>query len=390
MAAKVFRSPVMCLCVVAISVFLLVKIMERERSPPLSQKVRDLRKDVSTYHEQQFSHNGNNVSQVREPIPVILLTYMRSGSSFLGSVLQTNPDVYYLFEPLHAIQMAVRSQETFTFLNGTSRKYENFLDVAKLTISGLATCDMESLPTQMWLNGFLSLSRKAKGMRYCVSKSKTIEESRSCISVTKMVCMNSSHSALKIIRIPMDLLEPLMTSMSNLRVIHLIRDPRATTLSQHAYGVIPTAHFRQHVTGFCNRVYRDVVTAERFLTSFPGRILRIYYEDVAKDPKRYAKILYKFTNMTYTAKIETDVHSMTSANVPKNCGQLCTRSSNSTAQAEAWRKHAPLELVNTIDDVCQPLYLQLGYRNVESERMLKDINIPLRRDLNTFDDFRYA
>ncbi|OWF42306.1 carbohydrate sulfotransferase 5-like [Mizuhopecten yessoensis] len=315
---------------------------------------------------------------------------MRSGSSFLGNVLQANPDVYYLFEPLHAIQFAVRSQETFYFLNGTSRKYDNFLDIAKLTIEGLTTCNMDIIPIKMWLNGFLTFSKKAKGMRFCVSKARTLAERHACVNETKMACLNSSHSALKIIRIPMDLLEPLMTSIPKLRILHLIRDPRATIMSQRALGVIPAAHFRQYVTRFCNRVYQDVVTAERFQTSFPGRTLRIFYEEIAKDPKSYTNIVYNFTDMAYTTKIESEIHSMTSEDVPKNCGQLCARKSNSTAQAEAWRKDVPMDLVATVDEVCQPLYSKLGYINVDSERMLRDITVPLRSTVTTFDDFRYA
>ncbi|XP_033758191.1 carbohydrate sulfotransferase 5-like [Pecten maximus] len=390
MVVKVsFRSPVKCFFGLLISIILLTKLVERERSPPFLQKVRDIIKGKTIIHEQ--SSKGKNIqNHGRAPIPIILLTYMRSGSSFLGSVLQANPDVYYLFEPLHAVQFAVRSKETFTFLDGSYRKYDNFLDVAKLTVAGLATCNMETIPIKMWFNGFLMFSKKAKGMRYCVSKAKTLAESHACINVTKLACLNSSHSALKIIRIPMDLLGPLMTSIPNLRIIHLIRDPRATVLSQQAYGVIPAARFRQHVTAFCNRVYRDIVTAERFMTTFPDRMLRIFYEDLAKDPKGYAKVIYNFTEMTYTARTESEIHSMTSGDVPENCGQLCTRKSNSTAQAEVWRKHASLESVNTVDDVCQPLYTKLGYKHIESERMLRDITVPLRQAVTSFDDFRYA
>ncbi|XP_069119137.1 carbohydrate sulfotransferase 1-like [Argopecten irradians] len=315
---------------------------------------------------------------------------MRSGSSFLGNVLQANPDVFYLFEPLHAIQFAVRDRETFTFLNGTARKYDNFLEVAKLTIAGLATCEMESLPIKTWFNGFFVFSKKAKGTRYCVSMAKTLSESRACVNVTKKACHISSHSAFKTIRIPMDLLEDLMKSIPNLHIIHLLRDPRATILSQKAYGVIPAMRFRQYVTAFCDRVYKDVVSAERFRTLFPDRTMRIFYEDIAKDPKGYAKSIYNFTDMKYTTKIDSEIHSMTYGKVPEDCGQLCARKSNSTAQAEAWRKGAALELVDIIDNGCQPLYLKLGYRNIESERMLRDIKVPLRNSISTFDDFRYA
>lgn len=36
---------------------------------------------------------------VRSPKKVLLYTYMRSGSSFLGEIFNRNPDVFYIFEP---------------------------------------------------------------------------------------------------------------------------------------------------------------------------------------------------------------------------------------------------------------------------------------------------
>ena len=36
--------------------------------------------------------------------PVILLGYMRSGSSLTGDILQQNSDVFYVYEPLHDLQ----------------------------------------------------------------------------------------------------------------------------------------------------------------------------------------------------------------------------------------------------------------------------------------------
>lgn len=55
------------------------------------------------------------------PVPVVILTYMRSGSSFCGDVLQASDDVFYLFEPLRTIQFHFRKSNTFYYLNGNNR-----------------------------------------------------------------------------------------------------------------------------------------------------------------------------------------------------------------------------------------------------------------------------
>ena len=52
---------------------------------------------------------------------VIILTYMRSGSSLTGDILQQAPGVFYLYEPLHYLGRALAVKENVTFVNGTVR-----------------------------------------------------------------------------------------------------------------------------------------------------------------------------------------------------------------------------------------------------------------------------
>ena len=53
---------------------------------------------------------------------VILLTYMRSGSSLTGDILQQSPGTFYLYEPLHYLSRSyLTTKENLTFINGTIR-----------------------------------------------------------------------------------------------------------------------------------------------------------------------------------------------------------------------------------------------------------------------------
>ena len=40
----------------------------------------------------------------------MIVTYMRSGSTFTGDLFNQNPDVFYVFEPLHAIRLYTTGQ----------------------------------------------------------------------------------------------------------------------------------------------------------------------------------------------------------------------------------------------------------------------------------------
>ena len=53
---------------------------------------------------------------------LIILTYMRSGSSLLGDIVQHGPGAFYLYEPLHSLgRVYTHFQTNLTFLNGTVR-----------------------------------------------------------------------------------------------------------------------------------------------------------------------------------------------------------------------------------------------------------------------------
>ena len=68
---------------------------------------------------------------------VVIVTYMRSGSSLTGDILQQSPDVFYVYEPLQAFNIFnTRSADAtnLTFVNGTIRYYNVALLLLKTRI----------------------------------------------------------------------------------------------------------------------------------------------------------------------------------------------------------------------------------------------------------------
>ena len=54
---------------------------------------------------------------------VVILTYMRSGSSLTGDILQHSPNAFYVFEPLHAYSDTIAQSQpiNLTYVNGSTR-----------------------------------------------------------------------------------------------------------------------------------------------------------------------------------------------------------------------------------------------------------------------------
>ena len=51
---------------------------------------------------------------------ILILTYMRSGSSLTGDIMQQSPESYYHFEPLYALNEADVNY-TVNYVNGSNR-----------------------------------------------------------------------------------------------------------------------------------------------------------------------------------------------------------------------------------------------------------------------------
>ena len=63
------------------------------------------------------------------PMMVLLLTYQRSGSTFIGQMFNRNPDAFYAFEPLDGLYSAIYGtsegynspSDIFQYWNGSQR-----------------------------------------------------------------------------------------------------------------------------------------------------------------------------------------------------------------------------------------------------------------------------
>ncbi|XP_063420489.1 uncharacterized protein LOC134705699 [Mytilus trossulus] len=210
------------------------------------------------------------------PAPIVILTYMRSGSSLVGDILQQGKDVFYLFEPLRLAQFRLRKKQPYYNLDGNERLYSSFFDAGRDIIRNWTT------------------------------------------------------------------------------------------------------------------IYRDLVTIDILSKKYPERVLTFFYEDLAKDPLKMSKQLYKFTGISYTPEVEKYVFKITMAGKYVNCGSLCTVKSNSSKAADAWRSKLNMPKARIIDRSCRPVYQRLGFREIKSEEMLKNHEIPLRVERENLNDYRYA
>lgn len=57
---------------------------------------------------------------------VLIVGYMRSGSSLTGDILQHAPNSFYIFEPLHDLTEVIMARKPVKYLDG-SKRYDKYI-----------------------------------------------------------------------------------------------------------------------------------------------------------------------------------------------------------------------------------------------------------------------
>lgn len=282
------------------------------------------------------------------------------------------------------------------YLFFSSRSYTNFLDFAAIFLNDIFRCNFENLPLIFFSDWFLNKGHKSKEFVACMNKRTATNTSeiatiRQCTPVMKRSCLTSKHIIIKTIRIPLTTLVPLAELFPKLRIVHLLRDPRATLYSQSFFGMVNKDTSQEYATMFCRRVYDDLTTAKHTSSLQSSRYFSISYEHLAKYSLESTKNLYNFLEIDFNASVVSRLENLTKAE--KTCDEsvLCTKSFNSSAEADKWRLSIPYSFVHTVDSVCHMLYSIVGLQSIPDEYHLRNLSFSLKRkNIHDFGDFRYV
>ncbi|XP_063406164.1 carbohydrate sulfotransferase 4-like [Mytilus trossulus] len=314
------------------------------------------------------------------PTPVIILTYARSGSSFLGDIIRQAEEVFYVFEPLHFLDHHIHL-DRLTFFNGTTRTSYQYSVLVNNIISSIFTCQLINLPLEFWhgkfvdmhgyqLQTFLTKFKSERSARY----SKQMEF-KIAIQILQLECIKSKVVVIKTIRASLFLVQGLFSQLERLKTLHLVRDPRPTIISQKIY-INDFDSVSDYAANLCFRISNDISMSNLLTVLYPSSIVRIRYEILTTKPVDTSKNIYQFLNLTFTKRIKYVIWKKTSSGISGK-GPLNTVKGNSTEMVNAWRLSANHSFVKSIDKKCQYLYKKLGYIQISDIAMLKNTSVAL-------------
>ena len=182
-----------------------------------------------------------------------------------------------------------------------------------------------------------------------------------CIREMGNTCRRKSLRALKTVRSTMESIEILIShhvvDVRQLRVIHLMRDPRGQYSSKNKSVEFHTC--RRIMNAFCQRMEKDLLLLRQLKNIYPNSFMELHYEDLALKPLKTAESIYQFVlNRKMSVPNEVMEWFQKNTNNPDLKFEKPSGSQrrNSTETAEAWKKKLSHQTISLIDEVCSKFY----------------------------------
>ncbi|GAB6022532.1 hypothetical protein CHUAL_006638 [Chamberlinius hualienensis] len=271
---------------------------------------------------------------------VIILTYGRSGSSLFGELLSSAPNSTYFFEPMGY----------FCFLRECKDDPIRSVDL----IERLSNCDGNMLYDIIQRSLFPIIRVMNSQTDFHDSMYDTPSRLSAYCNSDRFRVMKTLH--LRII----DVLNIIQNNrIANLRVVHLLRDPRARFNSLQG-GNWPDSY--RSITTICEEMESDI----KHSRLLPQHIYtRIKYEDIVKDPyvqtEKLFKTLYNDNLSPETMKY-IDEHLVTHSNQSGTQDNGHYYSTYRRVDQDRWRNELPLKIVKEIQKQCSTVFSELGYK----------------------------
>ncbi|XP_044133413.1 carbohydrate sulfotransferase 1-like [Bufo gargarizans] len=330
---------------------------------------------------------------------ILILATARSGSSFLGQLFNQNPDVFYLYEPLYHVQ------GMFSNANGLpTLERRSLLGAYRDLLHNLYDCDFYLLENyikpapkdHVTSSLFRSGASKALCSPPVCSQSQEFDESK-CFTLCRKInltlastsCRSYKTMAIKTIRIPeINHMRTLVEDPRlNLKIVHLVRDPRAVLASRlstfgdiyRSYHIWNSSGRKPHnidlsaIRNICMDYSNSVETAFSRPSWLRGKYILVRHEDLAKDPIKKTKEIYNFVGLHWKEGLSAWIEENTNATVPPNPHKYSTiRKSAETV--ENWRLHLHFSIIQTVQIICNTTLSQLGYQMVDSVHQLRNLS----------------
>ncbi|KAK7072078.1 hypothetical protein SK128_024310 [Halocaridina rubra] len=331
-------------------------------------------KDLTKYAEQtkleflqkrNYSNqfvNGKLVSSKGKKVQIIMLvgSTARSGTSFLGELLAQFDNFLYLFEP--ELYVRVATTEMLTEQYGIPH------------LRDMINCRF----TDRFILWLKTRASSFNCFRHPITKT-NCRNWETCLTIPRLTeaCQGEDIRILKVIRVRMSWMRTLLDDPHiDLKVIHLVRDPRGSLYSMAKY------HLHKLEPGYyCPMIEEDITETPKLMEKYPGKVMGLTYEQLCLDPMGKAKEIWRFLagdrNAEMPSKWSTYMETHMSRTSQNRKVPVYSTYRNTTEQYQAWRNDITDYALKEIEANCKGVLKLLGYNLFGSLENAKNANISL-------------
>ncbi|XP_046596053.1 carbohydrate sulfotransferase 5-like isoform X1 [Neodiprion lecontei] len=290
------------------------------------------------------------------PIRSIIVTTWRSGSTFLGDILNAHPADFYHFEPLLAFdEIKIRGPPlaekalklTTDLLNCEYGDLDEYIEYGK-THSLVFHHN-----THLWKQ-----CQAHKGLCY----------NHKFLSA---MCKLFPFQSMKFVRLRLQVAQKLLAEEKlAVRIVLLVRDPRGTFQSRkHHYWCQPHPDCSDPALT-CADLISDYKVAVELLKKYPTRFKVIRYEDLSLDPYKHVEELYKF----YGLDLHPSTKQFLDSHTKVKKGNTMSTFRNSAATPFHWKTELTFEEVEEVQQSCATAMKYWGYVPAMNATHQKEFN----------------
>lgn len=292
---------------------------------------------------------------------ILILAYFRSGSSFLGGLLSSASNMtFFSYEPLSLLTPAERLDSRISPIG---------LDI----IENYLTCQFPRMPDYlaMAVKRWNHYTSNAFLMKLCGRKKKV------CLNPQFMadVCRRSPFQVIKVTRLSiahvLQRLQLNATLRNNLKVLHLVRDPRGMLSSRNSMSWCRKSKMCLQAKHLCHEIEEDLDAFEQLRQTLPNRTVRLRYEDMAARPLNESMALFKALGLEFSDAVVDFLRTHTTTDDAKVLRNPYSTVRRSSVAAFMWTKRLNWDRVKEIQAVCAGVLKRLGYRVFGSYEELK-------------------
>ncbi|OWF44000.1 Carbohydrate sulfotransferase 3 [Mizuhopecten yessoensis] len=197
-------------------------------------------------------------------------------------------------------------------------------------------------------------------------------------------CENATSRVTKVVRVTVGLVGRMLEKYPNLKIVHLMRDPRAVLHSRMEIWPSNTKNTLETARSLCRKMKEDYMDSKQLLIHHPNRVRTVFYEDLAIEPIKVTKELYKFANYDFTYEDERRIRNMTGSysietKANRKWGLF---KQNSSETARKWRLTIPPSVALLTGLGCSEIYDLARYPELKDKTDLRNTSIPLRLPMN--------